>query len=87
MSVPKNISFSPSNRKGKKYRVEFDLRGKTYVRHFGALGYDQYFDRTPLRLYSHLNHLDAKRRHRYYLRHGTSKDPLKAKYWANKYLW
>lgn len=82
-----NIVFTKSPAKGKKYRVTFKWGAKTYVRDFGGLGYAQYKDSTGLGLYSKLDHLDKERRKRYYLRHGTTDNPLRSLYWSNKYLW
>ncbi len=87
MATPQDIKFAKSERKGKKYRVEFTLRGKRLTRHFGAIDYEHYQDRTPIQLYSNLNHFDAKRRELYYKRHGRTNNPMSAKYWSNKYLW
>jgi hypothetical protein len=84
---PVNIEFWKSPRKGKKYRVEFEYKGKRHKIDFGALGYDQYRDSTPDKIYRHRDHKDKERKKRYYSRHGKTKDPLTAKYWANKYLW
>ena len=50
----------------KKYKVIFK-NGDTVQ--FGDKRYQQYFDSTPLNLYSHLNHYDEKRRKNYYARH------------------
>jgi hypothetical protein len=82
-----DVVFTKSKRKGKKYKVTFTFKGKPYVRHFGALGYGQYKDNTPLKLYSHLDHLDKARRKKYYQRHGKTTDPLSPKFWSNKFLW
>jgi hypothetical protein len=87
MSEPTNITFGESTRKGKKYMVSFKWKGKTYIRHFGALGYKHFKDNTGLGIYSHLDHGDKKRRDRYYARQGFTNDPLSPKYWSNKYLW
>lgn len=84
---PTDIKFSKSDQKNKKYRVEFKLKGKKFVRHFGDIRYEQYRDSTPLFLYAHLNHLDSKRRAAYYKRHGRTNNAMSSKYWANRYLW
>lgn len=84
---PTNIIFSKSENKNKKYKVKFDFKGKTYIRHFGDSNYEQFRDSTPLQLYRHLNHSDPKRRESYFKRHGLTNNPLSAKYWSNKYLW
>lgn len=55
--------------------------------HFGDNRYQQYKDKTPLKLYSHLDHNDSKRRASYYARHGLTKDKNSAKYWSHKLLW
>ncbi len=83
----KNIKFTKSKRKNKKYKVEFLFNGKKHTLHFGALGYAQYKDKTPLGLYSQYDHNDKNRRKRYYARHGITNNPLSAKYWSNLYLW
>ncbi|RTL06731.1 hypothetical protein EKK58_04310 [Candidatus Dependentiae bacterium] len=78
-------------RKNKKYSVlVWDKNKHKYVYHlsFGDIRYEHYKDKTPLNLYSHLNHLDKNRRRRlYYLRHKPTNDKNSARYWSNKYLW
>jgi hypothetical protein len=77
-----------SVRKGKKYDI-LTKRGDGYwyLLSFGALGYPQYKDSTPLKLYKHLDHNNEERRKRYYQRHGRESSRLSSKYWSNKYLW
>jgi hypothetical protein len=72
-----------STRKNKKYMV----LTKKGVIHFGQLPYQQYKDK--IGLYSHLDHLDLKRRKRYYDRHGdkNTTDKETSKYWSHKILW
>ena len=72
-----------SNKKHKKYMV----LTKKGVIHFGDNRYGQYKDK--IGLYSHLDHLDLKRRKRYYDRHGdkNTTDKETAKYWSHKILW
>lgn len=53
---------------------------------FGDRRYQQYRDRTPLKLYSHLDHNDPERRRRYYLRHGKA-TKWSPKYFSHRYLW
>jgi len=88
--------FFRSNAKNKKYRVEFMYQGKLRKVNFGQLGYQHFRDSTPLKLYSHLNHGDTKRRKSYKARSSgiknkqgqlTYKNPLYANYWAYHYLW
>ena len=67
----KIIKFEKSKRKGKKYMVivENKKTGKHRTLHFGATGYEQFKDSTPLKLYSKGNHGDPKRRRNYFNRH------------------
>ena len=59
------MEITKSTRKNKKYMAVID--GKTY--HFGDARYEQYKDRTALKLYSHLDHGDKKRQRNYFMRH------------------
>ena len=88
-TLPSDIRFSKSKRTGKKYKVTFKLNGKPYTRHFGSSAHEHFKDRTPLKLYSHLDHGSKTRRARYYLRHGTESltDPTSAGFWSGHYLW
>ena len=67
----KIIKFEKSKRKGKKYMVivENKKTDKQRILHFGATGYEQFKDSTPLKLYSNGNHGDPKRRKNYFNRH------------------
>jgi len=82
----------------KKYKVMiFDKRGKKIKTvQFGDKRYTQYKDKTPLKLYSHLDHKDKKRRERYRTRHEAiktkeGKKAYKIKYspswFSYNYLW
>jgi len=85
--------------KGKKYTAIIKMpNGKTRKVSFGAKGYTQYRDSTPLKLYSSKDHLDKNRRERYFERHSgvkTKKEALAkekgnkitAKYLSHFYLW
>ena len=64
--MDKEIKFEKSKVKGKKYTAILP-DGKRV--NFGALGYEHYEDKTPLKLYSHLDHNDKQRRDLYYKRH------------------
>jgi len=91
------MDIQKSSRKNKKYMVEID--GKTI--HFGDNRYQHYKDRTSLKLYSHLDHNDKKRRMNYFKRHSgvsTKKQALEkeltlsggelnAKILSHLYLW
>ena len=78
------LIFQKSNRKNKKYMVTLP-NGK--IIHFGDKKYQQFEDKTPLQLYSHLNHYDEKRRRLYYLRHPIDFPFPSADYFSKKYLW
>lgn len=86
----KFIRFKKSTKKIKKYMAV--LQNKHTNRlvhvHFGDSRYGQFKDRTPLKLYSHLDHNDKKRKSNYIRRH--SKDinkPYSASWFSLKYLW
>jgi len=78
---------TPSN---KKYSV---ITPKGRLIHFGARGYEHYFDRFGK--YSHLNHLDKERRRLYRLRHSKVRDKYgfayknkeSPAYYSYRYLW
>ena len=53
---------------------------------FGDKRYEQYKDSTPLKLYSHLDHGDPKRRANFLSRMGKAR-PYSANWLAQKYLW
>jgi hypothetical protein len=72
----------------KKYKVEVFVGGKKIkTTQFGDKRYAQFKDKTPLKLYSKKDHLDKKRRKRYYDRHGKDAVKYSAKYFSHKYLW
>ena len=78
--------------KSKKYTVflEDKITKKIRKLHFGANGYAQYRDSTPLGLYKKFNHSDIKRMRRYYKRHsGTDKriDAIKKEKKKSKYYY
>ena len=54
---------------------------------FGDQRYSQYKDSTGLNLYSHLDHLDKKRRALYYARFGKDAPLYSPKYWSHRFLW
>ena len=76
------VKLKKSTRKNKKYMV---LHKGKWI-HFGDTRYQQFKDQTMLKLYSHLDHGDVRRKKLYYARHGPAK-PGTAKYFAHKYLW
>ena len=72
----------------KKYRVEIWEKGKKIKTvQFGDKRYEQYRDKTPLKLYSHKNHLDKQRRNNYRSRHSYDKPKYSAGWFALNYLW
>ena len=84
--------FKKSTRLNKKYMVKVD---NEWI-HFGDTRYQHFFDRVPLKLYSHLNHNDKERRRRYLARakgivdkNGklTADNPKSPNYWSIRFLW
>jgi len=67
----KIINFEKSSNPEKKYMAYVkDLEtGKVHIIHFGASDYEQYKDRTPLKIYANKNHSNKKRQMNYYSRH------------------
>lgn len=87
------VEFKKSTRKDKKYMVK--APSGRWV-HFGNKNYQHFFDKVPLKLYSHLDHKDTKRKAAYRARHkaiklkdGTPayKNKEQASYWSWHYLW
>jgi len=82
----KLLDIQKSKWKNKKYCADIILNGVLYNNvNFGDSRYAQYEDKTPLKLYSDLNHYDEKKRRLYHIRHNKDKKPgaLLSKY----YLW
>lgn len=73
----------------KKYKVELYEKGeKIKTIQFGDKRYEHYKDSTPLKLYTHLNHLDKERRKRYKNRHEKDRHvKYTAGWFADKFLW
>ena len=65
---PKKYTAILENKKTKKNRIL----------HFGDRRYQQYKDRTPLKLYASKNHLTRKRMQNYFSRHSGTKNREKA---------
>ena len=64
--------FKSTNKKKKYMAIVKGVDGESRrVLHFGASDYEQYKDRTPLKLYSSKNHYDKKRQMNYYSRHSN----------------
>lgn len=64
----------------KKYTAYVKHKKTTKIRkiHFGDKRYQQYKDRTPLKLYKNKNHGTRKRMQNYYSRHSGTKNRKKA---------
>ena len=84
--------FRKSTRKNKKYDVFYNNKWIP----FGQNTMEQYFDSTPLKLYSHMNHGDPIRRANYLARAKgiknksgdlTWKDKNSPNYYSVHYLW
>lgn len=89
MNKINNIKFIVSPNNKKKYRVYFTLDGKEHKLDFGAKGMAQYRD-DALGVYSSVNHLDQKRRERYFKRHSDKEfgnNPLSPMFWSHRFLW
>ena len=83
------IIVSPM-RKNKKYSVmKYNKEKKEYdyLLSFGDSRYQQFKDKTPLKLWSNLDHGDLNRKYLYYKRHPITDNKESASYWSNKYLW
>lgn len=87
--IEKGYYIKKSSRKNKKYDIfeMYEPNKYRYLLSFGDNRYQQFKDRTPLKLYSNLDHKDQTRRRLYFSRHKESKNKLTARYWSNKYLW
>lgn len=84
MVLVSGFDYELSDKKGKKLMTV--VNGKKI--HFGAAGYQHFFDRTGL--LSSLNHFDDKRRQSYLKRAkglGGSTDPTSANFHAINILW
>ena len=60
---------------GKKYTAFIQDKKTKKIRklHFGASDYEQFKDRTPLKLYAHKNHNTRRRMQNYFNRHSGTK--------------
>jgi hypothetical protein len=77
-------NFIVSKRKNKKYDV---YKNGKYLVSFGSKGNQQFKDKTPLKAYSHLDHLDKDRKERYYKRFGKEAVFESAKWFSHRFLW
>lgn len=83
-TVPRGYQIRKSTRPFKKYDV---YQNATYLLSFGDARYGHFKDVTPVKAFTHLNHLDPERRRRYYARHGSTTDTTSARYWSHRFLW
>ena len=92
VDVERIPEMKQSTRKNKKYMVKVNNK---WI-HFGDIRYQQYKDRTPLKLYSSLDHKDKERRANYLKRakgiknkHGDLSylDKNSPNYYSVRYLW
>lgn len=95
------VRIEKAKAKNKKYTaiVKNKITKKERKVNFGDSRYENFRDSTPLKLYSHKNHGDKKRRDAYFSRHsGTkskteaikkekSKGKITAKLMSHKFLW
>jgi hypothetical protein len=82
----KVLQIEPATQKNKKYKaLIIDEDGRRKWIHFGEAHSPQYEDRTELRLWSHLDHKDEKRRKSFHNRHGAY-DGYAAQL-SKRYLW
>jgi hypothetical protein len=79
------LKILPPTQKNKKYKAIVFYDNKKHSVHFGDIRYEQYYDKTPLKLYSHLNHGNKERRRLYLARHINDKGI--AGVLAREYLW
>lgn len=82
MVVLEGIDFRKSKLTNKKYDA---FRNGKKLASFGDKRYQHYKD--VIGMYSHLNHLDKKRRKLYYARHGKATIKYSPKWFSHRYLW
>ena len=75
----KGVVFQKADKKYKKYQAILPNGKEVY---FGDTRYQQDKDRTPLKLYSNLDHNDPKRRELYYKRQPKDYGTYSANYFA-----
>lgn len=84
------VRFEKSRTQHKKYDAILKNKKTKQEKRipFGDSRYEQYEDKTPLKLYSSKNHKDSKRRAAYRQRHaGEGEAKYSAGYFAWYYLW
>jgi hypothetical protein len=86
----KLLRFEKSKRKYKKYTAILQHKKNQRLKkvHFGDIRYQHYRDKTPLKIYSKLDHLDKKRRMNFRSRFRKSATRIfSPAYFAMNYLW
>lgn len=83
----KIINWQVSPNKKKKYRVLIKDGERLYTVDFGARGYEQFHDSSPLKAFSDFNHNDPDRRDRYYKRHKIDYPPYTPDWLSKRFLW
>lgn len=90
------LNIKRSNKAKSKYTIIIYYKGKTRAINFGHIDYQQYRDRSPLKLFKYLNHLDENRRLDYLARASkiinkkgllTCNDPFSPNRYAIIVLW
>jgi tRNA U54 and U55 pseudouridine synthase Pus10 len=80
------LKIEKSDTKYKKYRADVLINGEIKKNiDFGDTRYQHFKDRTPLRLYSNLDHGDRERLRLYHLRHRNNNGP--AGLLSKRFLW
>ena len=82
--MEKHFKIEKSNKPHKKYMA---IMEDGSVVHFGDSRYQQYQDRTPLKLYKNLDHHDEKRRALYYKRHPHNYPKYSADWFSKHFSW
>lgn len=75
--------ITKSKHKNKKYDI---YHNGHFLLSFGDTRYEHYRDKTPLKLYSALDHKDKDRLINFWKRHKFTMNKNSANYWA-RYLW
>lgn len=84
------LGFRQSTRKNKKYDAILQNKETNKLLHvpFGDIRYQQYEDKTPLKLYTSLNHYDEDRRSNYLKRHESDiANRFSSGWFASHFLW
>jgi len=82
----KLLKIEKSPAKFKKYRADALIDGEVYKNvDFGDVRFEQFKDRTPLKLYSSMDHGDTKRLRLYHERHRWNNGP--AGLLSKRFLW